>query len=1429
MTLTQVARLFVVACLSAVSAFGAQDAAAPPVAARLGIHHPIERELGPGQADSFTVEMAAGQFARVVALQEGVAAVLTVSGPDGKVLLSDDSPNFGMGPEPGSWIADTTGIYQVRVSHSARSNESGRYQIELTDLDEPKDVDRRRIEAETEFFRAVGLDRAGGKDKWADALRGYERAAALWGNLKDVYEEGLCVWRMGIFYAAMGDRPKALEVFGSALKLRIEAGDRAGEARTLNAMADANWNLAEKQKALELYERALSAALRAEDRASEALILYNAGYTYSDTGNTGKALEYYGRAAALHHAAGDRRSEAADLAEMGSVYADLGQRQQALECFDKAVPLYRALGDRAGEAQVLLYMGNAYSASGEKRKALEYLGQALAVRRASSDRAGEAVALNNIGNVYRDLGENQTALEYLGQALPITRAIGDRSLESTALNNIGRVYLAVGENRKALEYLEQALSMLHALGEREGEAMALNNIGNVYSHLGENRKAAEYLDRALPLARSIGNKSREALTLNNLGLVYSNLGEKQKALEYLEQALPLWVASGDREGRAPTLNNIGLIYEGLGEGQKALTAYEQALPLYRAVGDRAGEATVLVNLAETYSKLGEGQKALAYLQQALPLSRAVGDRLGEAAALSNIAGLYSDSGQNRRALEAYGQALQLRRAIGDRTGEGYTLTNIGSVYRILGENQKALESLGQALSINRAIENRSGEAATLMSLGNVYTELGQAEKALESTNNALVLYRAVKEPAGEAGALVNIGNFYLYRGDNQKALGYYGEALAVARAVGNRQGEATTLGNMGSLYRKLGENQKALEYHEQALMLQRAVKDPDGEGLTLKNLGLDYQNLGQWEKALEYYAQSLPIRRSVGNRSGEAETLDSMASLFAARSPDAAIWFAKEAVNILQGIRHDNRGLADEIKRSYEKSIESSYRSLASLLVQRQRFGEAEEALNLLKDKEASDFVRRDGVADQLRPTALLDSERKALERYEQTVGEVVTIGQRRAALVAKRDKGQLDAAEVEEAGRLDGDLAASNRVLLTFLKQQEKDFAPDSAVAKRAGDLREEAVGVQKALQKLGPDVVAIYTLVTPNQYVAMLVTSGARKAYTTAIAEAELNRKIFEFRQLLQNPGSDPQPLAQELYRIVFPKGLREDLDAMQAKTIMWSIDSTLRYVPLAALHDGRDYLVKRFRNSLITPASLTRLTEASAPVWQGAGFGVSEAKPPFTALPSVPAELHGIFRQSEIEKGPIAGPIRLDGEFTQASFENGLRARRNNVVHIATHFDSEPGVAANSHLLLGDGTLLSLAEIEDQQDLFDGVDLLTLSACSTAFTNKSEDGREVDSFGTIAQRLGAKGVIASLWSVSDEATARLMEAMYRNHQTMPELGKSEALRRAQEEMAGGILKPGPGGESQRGVKPPVKPNAAGWTHPYYWAAFVLIGNWK
>jgi len=276
------------------------------------------------------------------------------------------------------------------------------------------------------------------------------------------------------------------------------------------------------------------------------------------------------------------------------------------------------------------------------------------------------------------------------------------------------------------------------------------------------------------------------------------------------------------------------------------------------------------------------------------------------------------------------------------------------------------------------------------------------------------------------------------------------------------------------------------------------------------------------------------------------------------------------------------------------------------------------------------------------------------------------------------------------------------------------------------------------------------------------------------------------------------------------------------------MWSIDGALRYIPLAALHDGKAYLVESFRQSLITPASIPNLTEAPAREWQGVGYGVSNADPP---LPSVAAELRAVFGNGTEGAGALPGTVRLNADFSKSNFENDLRRKQNSVVHIATHFDSRPGVAANSQLLLGDGPM-SLAEIESQNRLFTGVQLLTLSACNTAFMNRNEDGREVDSFGAIAQRLGAKGVIATLWSVNDSSTAMLMQEMYQVRQRtgMP---KGEALRLAQEGMLSAKLVAAGAGRPETGVALPGQTQAPasgakGWSHPFYWAPFILIGNW-
>jgi len=111
--------------------------AAPPAAVRqagkLALHQPVERELGPGQTDVFTVDIAAGQFVHVVVEKKGVDAVLVLADEQGKPLVTADSPNGAFGLEPASLIPERGGEYQIQVAKAPRSSENGRYRnaIEL--------------------------------------------------------------------------------------------------------------------------------------------------------------------------------------------------------------------------------------------------------------------------------------------------------------------------------------------------------------------------------------------------------------------------------------------------------------------------------------------------------------------------------------------------------------------------------------------------------------------------------------------------------------------------------------------------------------------------------------------------------------------------------------------------------------------------------------------------------------------------------------------------------------------------------------------------------------------------------------------------------------------------------------------------------------------------------------------------------------------------------------------------------------------------------------------------------------------------------------------------------------------------------------------------------------------------------------------------
>jgi len=344
--------------------------------------------------------------------------------------------------------------------------------------------------------------------------------------------------------------------------------------------------------------------------------------------------------------------------------------------------------------------------------------------------------------------------------------------------------------------------------------------------------------------------------------------------------------------------------------------------------------------------------------------------------------------------------------------------------------------------------------------------------------------------------------------------------------------------------------------------------------------------------------------------------------------------------------------------------------------------------------------------------------------------------------------------------------------------------------------------------------------------------VTPTVTVAREYPIKAEELRKKVFEFRQALVDPKSDPVPKAQELYRILVGPAA-QDLAGAKAETLMWSLDDVLRYVPMAALHDGREYLVEKYKNEIFTPASVASLTERpNVNSWRGLGMGVSKSYGDFSALPSVPEELHRIIRDKSISdfEGVLPGQMMLDETFTEDAMKKALE-QNYPLVHIASHFAFSSGNETNSFLLLGgknpQGEHLSLAEIrEDPAFSFTDVELLTLSACNTAVSGTAGDGREVDGLGILAQQKGARAVVASLWGVYDRSTGVLMQRFYKLWTTHPDMTKAEALREAQLALLRGTSAPVAATEASTADKHSARPL---YEHPFYWAPFILIGNWR
>lgn len=950
-----------------------------------------------------------------------------------------------------------------------------------------------------------------------------------------------------------------------------------------------------------------------------------------------------------------------------------------------------------------------------------------------------------------------------------------------------------------LDKLQDALKTAHASGDAKAERNALVQIGDLYFRSQDFQKAMDNYNQALAMARAANDDTSQVRLLIGIARCYRGQLQNQQALEPFQQAVDLARASGDARGQTDGLIGIGNVHSFLGEKQEALEYYNQALPIARKAGDRSREALLLNNIGDTLSDLGDRQKAIEYFNQALPITREIGDRAREAGTLIEIGETASALGQKQKALDAYNQALSIEREINLRAGEGAALMDIGEIYYDLGEGQRALDYLNQALSIERQVKNRLLEAQALINIGNVHMDRKEWQDALEFQNQGLEIFRQLQNGKGQGRALNNIGAIYANVGNYEKALEYYSQVMPIFRQLNFPRGEANTLNNIANIHAKIGDKQKALEYYNQALALAAIVRDPLLESQILVRLMI--------------------------NRADP--------------QPSLAVFYGKQAVNLLQQVRSNIKEMDEDLQKSFLVSKEGYYHALAYLLIAQGRLPEAEQVLDLEKQQEYSDYVRGE-AANAMSPLAKTPAELKAEDEYQKSTATLVSMGDQWAQLRKNRARTPEEDKQFQE---LTDQLARASEGLNVFYSRLYDLFGKTSSANNQVKEVKGPVSQLKGIIAKM-PHTVALYTLVGTDR-TSIIVIAGAADVPAvvreSVISEVDLNKKVLAFQQVLRQPGQDPRPLAHELYNILIAP-VKADLDQAGADTLVWQLDGTLRYVPLAALYDGQHYLVEKYNTATISPSSIANLSQApDMSSLSTVAMGISQKyEEGLGALPAVESELNDVVKDAKVQgaNGALEGTILLNGQFTRKEMENQLLGAPT-VVHIASHFVYSPvGDATRSYLLLagddrgGSAFHLTVEDFRDDAKLsMTQTELLTLSACDTGMSGNESDGKEVDGLGMTAEYKGAKAVISSLWSVNDSSTGQLMGDFYKRWaQGAGKVTKAEALRQAQLDLLLGKTRPkGDGSDRGFATGKPQGVAPEGYAHPFYWAPFVLMGNWR
>lgn len=812
----------------------------------------------------------------------------------------------------------------------------------------------------------------------------------------------------------------------------------------------------------------------------------------------------------------------------------------------------------------------------------------------------------------------------------------------------------------------------------------------------------------------------------------------------------------------------------------------------------------------------------------------------EPASLEQQAQSFYETGQFLEALRIWQQLLQNYQTQDDQLNQARIFNNLALAYQQLGDWTQANAAIEQSLKLQKKAKGSSQEKRTILAQtfnnkGSLQLALGQPEQALETWQKAVLAYKQAGDEIGMIRSLIN-------QSLALKSQGLYRRALTVLTQTNQRLAnqpnsllKATVLNSLGNTLRLIGDLDQSQEVLQQSLAIAQEFQSPTEIAAAFLSLGDTASIQQDFESAQAFYQQAstiapsqlLKIRANLNQFSLFIETEQWLQaqSLWPKIQPEitnlqpsqaslyAKINFAKnliklkqetgtpapewsEIAQLLANTAQQAERLGDRYSQSYALG------SLGQVYEQTQQWSIAEtltqEALLLSQAMNASDISYR--WYEQLgRLYKTQGNLSQAIVSYSQAV-EILQL--LRSDLVAINPGIQVSFRE---------DVEPIYRELVSLLLQpseselsqktliKARDVIESLQLAELDNFFREACLDAQPArIDRVDPQTAVIYPIILKDRLeVILTLPNQPLRHYTTFLAQDQVEEIIAKFRDgLTLRSKREYVSYGQQMYDWLI-RPAEKDLENSQLQTIVFVLDGVLRNVPMAALQDGQKFLLEKYSVAL-TPG----LQLLDSQLWSRAdpqllSAGLTEPRFGFPALENVTEELNEI-------QTKIPSVILLNQEFTSQNFQAEIDSNNFDIIHIATHgkFSSN---AAETFILAWDEQL----SINQLQRLLESnnksrqkpLELIVFSACETA----TGDKRAALGLAGMAVKAGARSTLATLWSVSDEATAELMSQFYQNLPNTT-VTKAEVLRQAQLSL----------------LKNPL------YKHPIYWAPYVLVGNW-